>query len=183
MKTKAVATIAIIFIFLIACLGLFLFLKEDSSNNKEISQSEEYAEFIGEDDIIKDTSPGDERVFDEEQRVVYSVYGDESLDPKILEVEIYPWSVSPGESQTITVLTEFAATKGIAEGDKVSATLITDSKSREIQLSLADTNMKKDSGASWMGVWACDDEYSGHYELFIKASSLNGESSVVLTLR
>lgn len=181
MKNKVV-TFSLL-ILLITCFGILIFLKNNSLNDAEFALEDEYAEFIGENDAIKDTPSDDNGTFNDNQKVVYSVYGNESLDPKILEVEIYPWSVKMGQEQSITVLAEFVATKGIEENDKVFATLITDNKSRHLQLGLIDAPVKNDSQTTWRGVWVCDDELLDHYELLIKAESISGENSVVLTLR
>lgn len=185
-KSKLILKISIlIFLILIVILinQVILQLKKNTelkqSLNVEIPATNDFDDFIVKDEYEQ----AEQNDITAPEKVVYSIQTAEAVNPRILEVEIEPWEVSMGEKQYLLVLVENTDPNEITESDKVSAVIRTNKKSSAIQFDLIRSVGENPAKTYWQGVWECNDDYSDHYEIYIQAESINGENSVVLTLR
>ena len=113
----------------------------------------------------------------------YYIQTDNPQNPQILQVDLDPFDVKKGETQTITVKVEEQGIDMVTANSQVKAIVRTDHNSTQVSFELKKAEGTSSLITSWQGSWVCRDSHDKTYNAAITAVSGQGQSKVDLSFR
>jgi len=114
----------------------------------------------------------------------YKISTDNPKSFEIIQVDIDPFDVKKGKTQTVTVYVKDIKNSPITEENKVEAIVYQDNISTSFSFDLKKIEGLDTSTISiWQGSWKCEDIHDFKYMMTIAAKIVDNSDSITLTFR